>query len=273
MKKIRGFTLIELLVVISIIALLMSIMVPALNKAKLMAKNVICKSNLRQWGLVFNMYVMDYNGDMSSGLSKTSTSRMKPGGKWIDSMQAYYSNVKNPEFRFCPMANNPTRNQLHEDKNFSIWDTEAYNNYNSPFVYDMQGSYTFNVWLYNPMDENGGETGLFGRPKWNFWRNINKIRDLNKVPTFADGWFWDGGPDDGDMPGAKAGASSGEIGRFLIDRHKNGIINGAFADGSVQRMYLKGLWEYPWHKRYDTKRDPVAATGWPDWMKNFPEPK
>jgi prepilin-type N-terminal cleavage/methylation domain-containing protein len=59
----KGFTLIELLVVIAIISLLLSILIPSLNKAKSLAKNVVCLSNLKQLGLSWQLYLGDYRGE------------------------------------------------------------------------------------------------------------------------------------------------------------------------------------------------------------------
>ncbi|MBM4104421.1 MAG: type II secretion system protein [Planctomycetes bacterium] len=61
MKK-RAFTLIELLVVIAIIALLLSIIVPSLRKAKEAAWNVICRNNLKHYGLAGMMYTNENGG-------------------------------------------------------------------------------------------------------------------------------------------------------------------------------------------------------------------
>jgi prepilin-type N-terminal cleavage/methylation domain-containing protein len=67
MNKRRGFTLIELLVVIAIIALLMAILMPALQRVKRQAQSVMCQANLKQWGLIFKMYIDDNDGYFNEG--------------------------------------------------------------------------------------------------------------------------------------------------------------------------------------------------------------
>ncbi|MCE5340246.1 MAG: type II secretion system GspH family protein [Planctomycetaceae bacterium] len=57
--RLPGFTLVELLVVISIIAMLLAVLMPALGKAKASAVRVVCASNMKQTGLCMSMYISD----------------------------------------------------------------------------------------------------------------------------------------------------------------------------------------------------------------------
>jgi prepilin-type N-terminal cleavage/methylation domain-containing protein/prepilin-type processing-associated H-X9-DG protein len=77
MKR-KAFTLIELLVVIAIIAILMAILMPALNAVKEQARSINCRSNVRQLTLSWIMYKDDYDDKLVSGHTPG------PGGEaWI----------------------------------------------------------------------------------------------------------------------------------------------------------------------------------------------
>jgi prepilin-type N-terminal cleavage/methylation domain-containing protein/prepilin-type processing-associated H-X9-DG protein len=66
-KLLRAFTLVELLVVIGIIALLISILLPALNKARQSANSLACQANLHSIGQAISMYVADSKGILPYG--------------------------------------------------------------------------------------------------------------------------------------------------------------------------------------------------------------
>ena len=57
-----AFSLLELLVVISVTSLLLGILIPALNRCRSLAKQTVCQSRLRQWGLAFEAYSSGNNG-------------------------------------------------------------------------------------------------------------------------------------------------------------------------------------------------------------------
>src|SRR4030042_1151645 len=61
MTRPRAFTLIELLVVIAIIAVLMAILMPALQRVKEQAREITCRANLRQYGIVQAIYLDDHD--------------------------------------------------------------------------------------------------------------------------------------------------------------------------------------------------------------------
>lgn len=63
----KGFTLIELLVVIAIISLLVSILLPSLNRAKELAKRVVCASNLHNVAMAYSFYASEYDDCLPVG--------------------------------------------------------------------------------------------------------------------------------------------------------------------------------------------------------------
>ena len=95
-RKLKGFTLIELLVVVSIIALLVSILLPALSKAREQAKIVVCAGNLRSMNMAYQFYATE-NNDIFT-IYRTATPYLVP--PFAKLMAGGY--ISDPQAMYCP---------------------------------------------------------------------------------------------------------------------------------------------------------------------------
>ena len=255
-SKPNGFTLIELLVVISIIALLVAILMPALGKARQQARATVCGSNLKQWGLLFTYYTEDNHGRFM--VAKQSN---EPGaGTWLLPMMTYYGK-NGKEIRLCPEA------MLTEEQGATRLARQAWSlNSWIPNEPPHTNSYGINNWVY---DLRNVANPLWGAPEpfSRSWRKIDQ-GGAGEIPMFLEAYRWGGLPTTRSFrPRDDEETKGNEFDRFCINRH-TGYINVCFMDTHVERTALKKLWDLNWHKQY--LRNTPLPTSWPQWMAKLP---
>jgi prepilin-type N-terminal cleavage/methylation domain-containing protein/prepilin-type processing-associated H-X9-DG protein len=119
----NAFTLIELLVVIAIIAILASMLLPALARAKESGKRIASVNNLRQLGLSMQMFTDDNEGKQPMHTVNT------PGGSWPTALHPYYQELK---VLVCPSDLNPQSNSTansNEDRAPRSYILNGWNDY------------------------------------------------------------------------------------------------------------------------------------------------
>ncbi|MCD6395207.1 MAG: type II secretion system protein [Planctomycetes bacterium] len=161
----KGFTLIELLVVIAIIALLLSILMPSLKRAKEAGQRAVCLSGLKQLGMAFHMYAEGNNDEIVSG-----DIGVGPYGPpwWVDAIWAPDWNVG---------GQLPEDQQIRGIKSGALWDyVGATNAYRCPTGYrDEMLTYAMVISM------NG--RSLNGSPAY---RKVSQIKSLSSKLVFID---------------------------------------------------------------------------------------
>jgi prepilin-type N-terminal cleavage/methylation domain-containing protein len=249
-----AFTLIELLVVIAIIAVLMSILMPSLNRVRKQARTVACQANLKQWAYIWHMYTEDSNGKYNAGHSAVGGDA---GNDWPVLLMPYYQD--RGALTLCPAA---TRAMLVPGQ-FAFrawsWDQQGWADLRQKETRDC-GSYGENEWI---CDRNTEE----------YWRSRNNVKKPDTVPLFFDCGYLDVWPFATAGPPAYEGDITGlnEWVLVCMNRH-TGYVNHLFADLSVRKVGLKELWTFKWNRTFNTanvwtKAGGVQHDDWPLWLR------
>ncbi|MHC4742427.1 MAG: type II secretion system protein [Planctomycetota bacterium] len=282
MRRRTAFTLVELLVVIAIIALLMGILMPALSKVRKMAKATVCRTNLRQWGLVFQLYGEDNEEKLPQSVPENP---IPPGG--LTAQDAYWINAtlpyhKEKDIRFCPstkIVRGPvSREEDSYGGTFACWGPFKNAGPNSWFGNLDAGSFGINDWCATPPP---GSKTYWGHPTENAWKT-QLVRGADRIPLFGDSVTVDSFPEDSDTPPHKEpvrydGWNYNNDGNwednamrvYCLPRHE-GKAELVFLDGSVQAIPLCRLWTLKWHVNFDT--DGIYSkfnAPWPEWIRKY----
>lgn len=254
--------MIELLVVVAIIALLMAILMPSLQRVKKQAQAVACKSNLKQWGLIGYFYTEDNDGKFNVGAYNNNAA----ANDWPVALLPYYR--EKGELTLCPSATLPLSAGGRFECRAWNWDASGWGNIrDKDLTISDRGSYGENEWMVNDPRRPNGE---------NYWKEHHKIKNPDNVPFFFDCAYLDVWPNHSAGPPQIKGydIADNEWNIVCIDRH-SGYINCVFADfNTVRRVGLKELWTLKWHQNFDTtgpwtKVGGVVPSDWPQWMRSF----
>ncbi|MHC4203472.1 MAG: hypothetical protein ACYSTT_02395 [Planctomycetota bacterium] len=231
------------------------------------AKEMVCLSNLRQWGMMFSMYCSDNNGYFFTGELNGTRSGMGSGKYWREIMRPY-TKAHSKKMWLCPQAVKPggiPRGTL----SVAAWETA-----------DDIGSYGLNGWILNiaASRQSGNRNNGWGRTPADWHWGTHQVTGANQVPVFTGSWWVDSWPRENDQPplsdnGPGDTPNSNEMNRVCIDRH-NGAINMLLMDWSARKVGLKELWTLKWNRGYNTegpwtKAGGVLPSDWPHWMRNF----
>jgi len=262
MRRGKAFTLVEVLVVIAVIALLMAILMPALQRVKKMAKAIVCQSNLRQWGLWFPMYTSDND-------ERFFAMHHPHGHPWHEVMRPYYKDFN--DVLLCPMA---AKHKCESDRHY--WQEHGGGKFSSWAVpvgaSEPSGRYRYGSYGLNGSVRNDPNDYYYHGPYW----KTTLVKSPANVPVFFDCQGSRSYAENADEPplydgeGASRSATNEEV---CFNRH-DGYVNFLFLDWTVRRVGLKELWTLKWHPDYDTANEWTTAGGvkpedWPEWMRGF----
>ncbi|HTW93836.1 MAG TPA: prepilin-type N-terminal cleavage/methylation domain-containing protein [Tepidisphaeraceae bacterium] len=204
-----GFTLVELLVVIGIIALLIAILLPALQKARAAAQESACLSNLKQMGDAWTIYLSEDHGLLPAYVwtapttTPPMTTQQAQQFVWTESWYGLLAGLKtNVNLLLCPSAPDPSPVLGNEGFGNALyaWSGQGQNPGNTVAIAIPSSSNTYTFVNNDPYNAapGGYRIGSYGMNRlmtagtspaqggtnWGF--NIADVQNTDQVPVFMD---------------------------------------------------------------------------------------
>ena len=237
----RAFTLVELLVTVAIIAILATLLLPAISKARTKAKTIACASNMKNWATATQLYADDFNdilppfGDLASDYTQPFWhAKLAPylSKKSDDQTEFRNTSIFRDDIRRCP-GGFRERRLLAESTNTTGW----------------------NCWI-------GAHFGLMGKPLSGafYYANINPPVRLSQISNPSDAmaymdtlshyvyspvearYRFNLDLDNDGVPDSTSAHSSDPFNSARPKVHNNGS-NVTLLDGHVERVPFKSLWK------------------------------
>ncbi len=249
----NGFSLIELLVVIAVLALLIAIILPALNSAKLSSKQVVCAAQMKQWALAEISYTLENDNNVTpyADFEVLSTgAAFDPKTYWHHRLLSYMDDERDDlwgmsETRRCPMG----KEEFGEN---AVWIGVHYGYYyidTAPFVFLGRWNGTTFEKRTNPF-----KSTMVKSPA-NYLMMLDVRREL--VFNFFD-WPWN---TDHDGDGINDTNATTPPYNFAQPKIHRGGCNVSLFDGHTEWISYKAFWKvgtdgYPAHPYWYNQNHP-----------------
>ena len=217
----RAFTLIELLVVISIIALLIALLLPALSQAKETARSVHCMNNEKQMMLATLVYTQDYGGYFPMGAGE----KWARETRWPWLLLEYH---RSEQIYVCPISFTPTPVNMYlaNGQFWLFWSVEDQKvGYGAPTHFDDINSPSQLVAFFESIRDWSAEVG-------HGWT----VQDLCCLADYQAKWEYDYTRSNEMLTGGRHFRTPSTVGQ-----HPWGKDNVALVDGHVQQINMQWL--------------------------------
>jgi prepilin-type N-terminal cleavage/methylation domain-containing protein/prepilin-type processing-associated H-X9-DG protein len=260
-----AFTLIELLVVVGIIAVLISLLLPALTNVRAASQRTKCLSNLRQIYMALYMYNTENKYKL---LPEWTGTHIAP--TWHYMIKPYLGQTLNSP----TIGNEEMRNEIFSCPSASIKDTPTSDN--SPAVSSVEqyftnhstlgritASYGMNRWTYDrtKKDLAAGVPPDSPTKYWYYYYTLNRGVPMNfislansqkwgDIPLFFDCRWRDSRPSSNSEKYYTDPSVTGDMSLVATNRHGK-YVNVTWMDGSTRTIPLPELWAAKWHATWN----------------------